>query len=332
MTDTSQRKAPAVAPFKATSRNAAAVLPSSAPITTVTTDHSATTTSSSPNSKSYVGVAIVGTTIVGTLVLTAPFVLQYTRSPLPYMATPKQKVRKALQFVATRTMATRNPKHAVAIPPNQQHQQQHTKKECYHYNFVDLGSGDGEAVYQALQQRHPFTYHQATGIELNSTLWALSQLRRWLVWGVEKRRRSSFFCRDMFTYPVCSPPARRQSSHENGAESTTIHSTTVMIFGVKPLMTAISQKLARECVEGTHILAYRFPLPLLESSYENDTDETNDSGSGSSKVPSGAMVKEKRANGTEDDALLLAARLVYDVEEMRVYECLKQPEASTAEL
>ena len=91
-------------------------------------------------------------------------------------------------------------------------------------------------------------------------------------------------------------------------------------------MTSISRKLARECGEGTHVLAYRFPLPLLEIS--DDNDDSNDSGnvgSRSNKTPAEAIVKDKESNSMED--LLLAARLVYDVEEMRVYECLKQPRA-----
>ena len=323
MTDGSHRETPTVAHSSTAtrSRSAAAVLiaTSSAPITT--------TDKSPSNSKSHVGIAIVGTTMMGTLVLTAPFVLQYIRSPLPYMATPKAKVRKALQFVALRKvkMATKN-KTAVMISPNHHQQQVAHESISNYYNFVDLGSGDGEAVYQALQQTHPFVYQQATGIELNSTLWALSQLRRWLLWGGEKRKRSSFFCRDMFTFDVSSPA--RHPGVQDGPESGPIHcNTTVMIFGVKPLMTSISQKLARECVEGTHVLAYRFPLPLLEIS--DDNDDSNDSGnvgSRSNKTPAEAIAKDKQSNDMED--LLLAARLVYDVEEMRVYECLKQPRAS----
>jgi len=188
------------------------------------------------------------------------------------MATPKDKVRKALEFVAL----------------------QKTKHEDGSWNkmrhFVDLGSGDGEGVYQALQQTHPFIY-KATGIELNSTLWLVSQLRRNLLWGLKKRSRSSFYCRDMFGYDLAS----------NRAD-------TVMIFGVNPLMKSISQKLARECRPGTHVLAYRFLIPLDESF---DDPKKN-----------GNLNKPEDNNEKRDDNDdLLAAKLVYDVEEMRVYEC-----------
>ena len=271
-------------------------------------------------SKSYLGLAIAGTTMVGTLILTAPFVLQYIRSPLPYMATPKAKVQKALQFVAARKMSLRQQSSNATKTTTTSQQNRHHK----HF-FIDLGSGDGEAVYQALQQTEPFAYTKATGIELNSTLWALSQLPRNLLWGLDRRRRSSFVCRDMFTYDLRVPPEA---------------DTTVMIFGVKPLMQAISQKLARECQEGTHILAYRFPIPLTSSTGSSCSSGGGDGG-GAGKDSTGSDSDSSRTetqdnstqapandrDGRVGDDLLLAAQLVYDVEEMRVYECRKQPQA-----
>ncbi|KAL3945876.1 MAG: hypothetical protein SGBAC_000027 [Bacillariaceae sp.] len=80
--------------------------------------------------------AIFGTIVIGIFGLKAPFV--FTKSRLPYMATPGTKIRKALQ---------------------------HLSKEKTPRIFVDLGSGDGEAVYQAAKLGYT-----AVGIELNFTM------------------------------------------------------------------------------------------------------------------------------------------------------------------
>ena len=310
----------------------------------VSLDESSTSLSSSfrsssteSSTKSYVGIGVVGTTIVGTLVLTAPFVLQYLRSPLPYMATPKDKVQKALEFVALRkmTLLQTHKKTSAATTVATQN------KSPIQYHFVDLGSGDGEAVYQALQQEQPFVYERAIGIELNSTLWALSQWRRWFLWRGDQRRRSSFLNRDMFTYHLSPPPSSSQPPYQLGDDSATAATpprstgTTVMIFGVKPLMKSISQKLARECTEGTHILAYRFPIPLLETLSASDENSTiNDSddpySKRSAKHPTTMIMQDTDMEAIyKGNDLLLSARLVYDVEEMRVYECLAQPHSHT---
>lgn len=178
--------------------------------------------------------AIFGTTVLGMVALTAPFV--FSRSPLPYMATPASKVRRALKFLKdTRGCGS---------------------------TFVDLGSGDGEAIYQAVQSG----YAKAIGIELNRTLYSLSLCRR-LFWSADERRRSSFLCSDFFQFNL------------NDAES-------VMIFGVNPLMTDLSRKLRLECQSGTFVLSYRFRLPT-------------------STIPEGD---------------LLHASIIYDEEEMRIYE------------
>jgi hypothetical protein len=160
------------------------------------------------------------------------------------MATPGQKIRKALDFVRkeTKSLSTTSPKRI----------------------FVDLGSGDGEGVLQAVEAG----YEQAVGVELNWTLYALSQLRRQLYWTKDRRHRSTFLYQDFFHFSVA-------------------HADTCMIFGVTPLMPHLSRKLARECLPGTHILSYRFKLPLADKSHPD----------------------------------FLQADLVYDAEEMRVYHC-----------
>jgi len=104
--------------------------------------------------------------------------------------------------------------------------------------FVDLGSGDGEAVYQALHAG----YKQAIGVELNITLYLLSAMRRSLFWPIEYKQRSKFYYKNFFDYNL----------QEAG---------TVMIFGVPSLMQPVSRKLANECKSGTLILSYRFLLP-----------------------------------------------------------------------
>jgi Histone methylation protein DOT1 len=183
---------------------------------------------------------VAGTTVFGTIALTAPFVL--SRSPLPYMATPSRKVRRALEYL-----------------------KQNGHSCC---TFVDLGSGDGEAVYQATQ----VGYQRAIGIELNYTLALLAKFRRRFFWTADQRSRSMFLTNDLFQYNLQS-------------------ADTVMIFGVKPLMLQLSQKLNRECRPGTHVLSYRFQLPYVTAD---------------------------RAKGADDD-LLLTAEIVYDEEEMTIY-------------
>jgi hypothetical protein len=130
---------------------------------------------------------IFGASVFGTLALTAPFV--FMRSPLPYMATPGRKVYQALHYL----------KRSQQKYPNR--------------TFVDMGSGDGEAVYQALK----VGYQKAVGIELNYTLYAIAQCRRLFFWTPDERARSTFLCQDFFKYNL-------------------EHADTVMIFGVNPLM------------------------------------------------------------------------------------------------
>ena len=198
---------------------------------------------------------VIFTSSVGlTVGLTAPFVL--TRSVLPYMATPKHKVRRALAYILAN-----HPKPAAAATTTTT-----TARAANGSSgmvFVDLGSGDGEAVYQAAK----LGYH-AIGLELNFTLWAFASLRRQVFWTRYERQHSQFLWRNFFAYPL-------RDAH------------TVMIFGVTPLMTSMSQKLAAECQPGTFILSYRFAIPLA---YDDDQPD------------------------------LLKADIIYDDQEMRIYQ------------
>jgi len=152
--------------------------------------------------------AVFGSLTVLIIGLKAPFI--FTKSSLPYMATPGTKVRKALKYLGKN-------KNGV---------------------FVDLGSGDGQAVYEAARLGY-----KSIGIELNFTLWALSSIRRRFFWSASERERSQIIWADFFSYSLKD-------------------ANTVMMFGVAPLMKPLSQKIATECAPGTDVLSYRFALPL----------------------------------------------------------------------
>jgi hypothetical protein len=173
----------------------------------------------SPNAmnRPYVAGAIFGTFVACILGFTVPFV--FSKSILPYMATPGSKINKALK---------------------------HLSNEKKPGVFVDLGSGDGEAVYQAAKLGY-----KAVGIELNFTLWVLSSMRRLFFWSASERAKSQFVWSNFFDYDLKN-------------------AKTVMMFGVVPLMKPLSQKLAAECKSGTDILSYRFALPLAHDKETSD--------------------------------------------------------------
>jgi len=204
-------------------------------------DVSSTQGSSANNNRLHYAVGATVAVMGATLALTAPFVV--LKTPLPYMATPAHKVARALQ----------------SLPVN-------IKKG----SFVDLGSGDGEAVYQA----YLAGFQKVVGYELNWTLWGVSQWRRLLFWGPQARKHTRIYCKDLFASPLPTD------------------TTAVMVFGVTPLMKPLSVKLANETRPGVHVLSYRFPLPIQDS---DNVEATQD---------------------------LLQAKLVYDYEEMRVYEVI----------
>jgi hypothetical protein len=180
--------------------------------------HASSTLSSS--TKLHVAVGSTVAVIGATLALTAPFVV--LKTPLPYMATPGHKIKRALQ----------------SLP---------TKKGT----FVDLGSGDGEAVYQAYRAG----FEQVVGYELNWTLWGISQMRRLVFWGPQARRTTRIYCKDLFASALPSD------------------TTAVMVFGVTPLMKQLSVKLANETRPGVHVLSYRFPIPLYDDSSDAETSQ-----------------------------------------------------------
>ena len=200
---------------------------------------------------------VIGTAVVfGTLALTYPFV--FSRSPLPYMATPGAKLKKALAFI----------------------QKSNKQKQL---NFVDLGSGDGEAILQAAK----LGFQNSTGVELNFTLWSISKFRLFRNLTSKERKNTKIIWGDLFIQPL------------NEANA-------VLVFGVTPLMRQISQKLRKECLPGTYVLSYRFVLPTARSLAVKKDDEDGD-----------------RDGDEDEDGSLFNAEIVYDKEEMRIYKCLQ---------
>ena len=207
----------------------------------------------------YAVLGAVGSTFAGSILLMSPFVIMQLRSELPFMSTPRHKVLRALEFISQR----QSKQSVQAKSPRKQ-----TRR-----NFYDLGSGDGEAVLAAAEAGW-----NATGIEMNPTLWLVSQIRR--LWSpAEVRRRSQFVLGDMFQHKIHSADA-------------------VMIFGVKPLMPRIANKISTECRLGTCVMSYRFRIPTA-----------GDVG-----------ISNPNSTGDGDSDGKLHAGLVYDEEEMRVWQ------------
>ena len=205
-----------------------------------------------------VAAMAIGGSFVCVVGMTAPFVLSQIRSPLPFMATPRAKVARALRYISSRDAANAG----------------RAKQVGRRREFVDLGSGDGTAILAAASQGY-----KATGFELNSSLWIISSLRRLLS---RHRSNAQFVLGDMF-----------------GAKSRKIlrSADIVMIFGVKPLMPKIAKLVHVECRPGSYLFAYRFPVPL-------DTHGKK----------SGEQTREM------DQASGIDAELIYDEEEMRIYQ------------
>lgn len=220
----------------------------------------------------YAALGAVGTTFAGSLLLISPFVFMQLRSELPYMSTPRRKVLKALECVLNR-------QGGGGGGSNRQRLISSKEVTRRRRNFYDIGSGDGEAVLAAAGAGW-----NATGIELNPTLWMISQLRRILFSPSHVRRRSRFILGDMFKHNIQSADA-------------------VMIFGVRPLMPRIASKIAKECKAGTCVLSYRFRIPTIQGEMVNNNDEDE---------------IDDRVLDDNNNAML-DATMVFDDEEMRVW-------------
>lgn len=149
--------------------------------------------------------------------------------------------------------------------------------------FVDLGSGDGTAIFAAASLRW-----KSTGVELNPTLWALSSVRR-IMQPPEIRNNCSFIYGDMFQ----SASLKRELRN----------ATCVMVFGVNSLMPKIADLIQMECRQGVFVMSYRFQVPLLANEGTGGNDKFYREEKNESKLSG-----------------VLAASLIYEEEEMRVYE------------
>jgi hypothetical protein len=186
----------------------------------------------------------------------APFVLQYAKSSLPYMATPRRKVVDALAAIKKNISA----KDEIMIAKqNLSSKTSTTPTTTKTLRFTDLGSGDGEAVLAAAQ--HGWL---ATGVEMNPTLWFISFFRKMLL-SRSERQRAHFIVGDLFQQNISN-------------------SNAIMIFGINPLMPRIDAKLGSEARVGAFVIAYRFELPLKS----------------------------------------IRAKVIYNEEDMRVYEILEK--------
>ncbi len=227
-------------------------------------------------------LGLIGGSFVTIVALTTPFVTMQLKSSLPYMSTPRNKVEKALTFLSKRNqkIIANNFEHKDIRIPTKARNITTQKKQLH---FVDLGSGDGTAVLAASSLGW-----RATGIEMNPTLWLISSIRRLLSNNKTIRNNSQLKIGDMFA------PSVSQSSLRNA--------NCTMIFGVAPLMPRVSAMIERECQPGCWIMSYRFRVPL--ASYSGNDDEVKNTKDHASKVDGGGI----------------RASLIYDEEEMRIYE------------
>ena len=227
-----------------------------------TVDATMSPNDSTNTSRAAMVAGILGAGLGLPVLLGAPFVVMQLRSSLPWMACPPAKVASAIQHIERKLLASCD-----RVKP---------------FRFYDLGSGDGSAVLTAAKLGW-----RSTGVELNSTLWMISGLRRqWTTSGMD-RRLCNFVWGDMW----------KQSLHDADA---------VMIFGVKPLMPMIAKKLQTECAPGTFVLSYRFLVPIAS---EHDA----------------IVAKGDIGQDRVENSQLLDATLIYDQEEMRIYQ-IRGPE------
>ena len=230
-------------------------------------------------------LAAIGTTFLAILGSTFPFVSMQLRSPLPYMATPRYKVEKALGFLLERKM----------ISDRQFKSNIHTnvgnmvkRANNTQARFVDLGSGDGTTIFAAAALSW-----KSTGIELNPTLWAISSIRR-MFQPIDIRNDCTFIHGDMFK-------STRLKHELNQADC-------VMVFGVNSLMPRIADLIEKECQSNVFVMSYRFRVPLLK---RIDVSNAN-----------GIAVDDKIIQN-ESTRGVIDASLIYEEEEMRVYRMHK---------
>lgn len=234
-------------------------------------------------SSNHLALAAIGASFVAIIGCTLPFVSMQLRSPLPFMATPKHKVEKALNFLIERRKISKQSMGNTTTNGGISNQQ-HVESDCkVQSRFVDLGSGDGATIFAAASLNW-----KSTGIELNHTLWAISSLRRFFQ-PAQLRSSCSFIHGDMFQNQRLRGELRKANC--------------VMVFGVNSLMPRIADLIQNECQRGAFVMSYRFRVPLLNKD-QRDIINKQDG------------VKARNESITEG----VDASLIYEEEEMRVYE------------
>ncbi|KAL7510941.1 hypothetical protein ACHAXN_007856 [Cyclotella atomus] len=222
------------------------------------------------------------------------------RSPLPYMATPRHKVERALKYLLDKKRMRAN---TISITVHQKYLKSgsnntpapsttQNRMNGTQPRFVDLGSGDGTTIFTASSLSY-----KSIGIELNTTLWAISSLRR-LFQTYNIRNNCSFIHGDMFQNT-------RMKYELNRADC-------VMVFGVNSLMPKIADLIEKECQRGVFVMSYRFRLPLLEQC--NAADDNRDEGG---------------EHNQKDKTGVIDASLIYQEEEMRIYELRRDSGGAT---
>ena len=289
------------------------------------------TTSSTSNNKlsesnnNVVALSLIGGSFISLIALTTPFITMQLKSSLPYMSTPRQKVEKALTFLSKRkknnSSMNNNMSNNCYYSDNQNidnatttkhlctdnHNNNNTIVSKRQLHFGDLGSGDGTAVLTASK----LGWH-STGIEMNSTLWLVSSIRRLFSiasttmttsTSKEIRSNSQFKLGDMF-----NPTTSRECLH---------NADSVMIFGVQPLMSQISKLIESECPPGCYLMSYRFRIPL--ASNNNDTNTSYDDDDEDQEEVKRIQVENNKEESNTGCGGIHAS-LIYDEEEMRIYE------------
>jgi hypothetical protein len=216
------------------------------------------------------------------------------------MATPRHKVERALEYLVDynkrriTNVTTAKSRLGESSSNNSAltHERSGALLQNYRSNntqqprFVDLGSGDGTTIFAASSLSW-----KSVGIELNTTLWAVSSFRR-LFQPYDIRNNCTFIHGDMFTNI-------RLKDELNRADC-------IMVFGVNSLMPKIADLIESKCRReegggGVFVMSYRFRLPLL---VEQSCGNAHDRNGGEQRKKSG----------------VIDASLIYEEEEMRVYE------------
>lgn len=110
--------------------------------------------------------------------------------------------------------------------------------------FVDLGSGDGKMVIEAVKRYEV----NGTGIEINPLLIFFSKLRAKFL----KLTSAEFVRTDLYSFPL------------NNAH-------VIYLFLMPKMMDKVSEKVTRECGKGTLVISRAFELPHLKKIHQIDT-------------------------------------------------------------